>query len=198
MVEQMAETEAQIDVHIDRVIGDTAYGRPAVREAMEERGTAVLAPVPVPRNRGLYTKDEFTIDLQAQTCQCPAGHSGRATFNQDRDLRGFRFQAKTCAACPLRAHCTTGQKQGRTVAIRPDEAAYRVLRAEQETGEWKAEYRVRPRVEHKIAEIVHHGMRQARSIGRAKTRLQALMTAAVVNLKRLGVLCQGASLPTAG
>lgn len=198
LVEQMTETEDALDVHIDRVIADTAYGRPAVREAMEARGTAVLAPVPVPHNRGLYTKEDFATDLEARTCQCPAGHSGRATFNQDGDLTGFRFQAKTCAACPLRAHCTTGQKQGRTVSIRPDETAYRVLRAEQETEAWKSEYRVRPRVEHKIAEIVHHGMRQARYIGRTKTRLQALMTAAVVNLKRLGVLVQGASLPAVG
>gem|GEM_PF-6145015 len=69
------------------------------------------------------------------------------------------------------------------------------LRAEQATDAWKADYRVRPRVEHKISELVHHGIRQARYIGRVKTELQLLFTAAVVNVKRLGKLCQGGTLP---
>ncbi len=157
LAEKMTETEQAAEIKIDRVTGDTAYGRPAVREAMRERDTAVLAPVTAPQNRGLFTKDDFHIDLQARTCTCPAGQAGRPTFNKDGELAGFRFTPKTCADCPLRARCTTSNKQGRTVAIRPDEAAYRVLRAEQETKAWNADYRVRFRVEHKIAEIVHHG-----------------------------------------
>jgi IS5 family transposase len=193
--ETMAATEGAVDVTIERLTGDTAYGRPALRAAMRERGTAVLAPVTVPHNRGLFTKDDFRIDLQVRHCTCPAGQAGRPIINQDGDLAGFRFQLKTCAACPLRPHCTTSKRHGRTVDVRPDEAAYRALRAEQATDAWKADYRVRPRVEHKISELVHHGIRQARYLGLAKTQLQLLFTAAVVNLKRLGVLCQGRSLP---
>lgn len=192
---KITETEQAVEVKIERVTGDTAYGRPAVREEMRERGTALLAPVTAPHNRGLFTKDDFTIDLEAPSCLCPAGQSGRPTFTQEGQLGGFRFQAKTCAECPLRAQCTTSKKQGRTIGIRPDEAAYAALRAEQQTDAWKADYRVRPRVEHKISELVHHGIRQARYIGRVKTELQLLFTAAVVNLKRIGKLCQGRGLP---
>ena len=191
----IAETEQAVEIEIERVTGDTAYGRPAIREDMSKRGTVLLAPVTAPHNRGLFTKDDFTIDLQAQSCICPAGQSGRSIFTQEGQLAGFRFQAKTCADCPLRAQCTTSKKQGRTVSIRPDEAAHAALRAEQATDAWKADYRVRPRVEHKISELVHHGIRQARYIGRVKTELQLLFTAAVVNVKRLGKLCQGGTLP---
>ena len=192
---KMTETEQAADIQIERMTGDTAYGRPAVREAMRQRGTAVLAPVTAPHNRGLFTKDDFQIELEGRSCICPAGKQGRPLFNKDGDLAGFRFQPKTCAACPLRTQCTTSKRQGRTVAVRPDEAMYQVFRAEQETEAWKAEYRVRPRVEHKISELVHHGMRQARYVGLVKTQLQLLFTAAVVNLKRLAVLCAGRTLP---
>lgn len=40
-------------------------------------------------------------------------------------------------------------------------------------------------MERDIAEMVSHGARQARYIGRVKTQLQMLFTAAVVNLKSL-------------
>ena len=195
LAETMAEIEAAAEVEIERVTGDTAYGRPAVRESMAERGTEVLAPVVRPHNQGLFTKDDFCIDLEQPACTCPAGQSGRAFFHRDGELAGFRFEAQTCQDCPLRVQCTKSKQQGRTVNVRRDEATYRELRAEQETEGWKADYRQRPRVEHKIAEFVEHGMRQARYFGRAKTQLQALMTAATVNLKRLAVLCQGSNVP---
>ena len=195
LAEKMTETEQAVGVEIERMTGDTAYGRPAVREAMAARGTGILAPVSAPQNRGLFTKDAFKIDLGERTCTCPAGEQGGAVLNRAGDLTGFRFRTKTCAACPLRAQCTTSKREGRTVGVRPDEAVYVALRAEQATAEWRADYRERPRVEHKIAELVHHGRRQARYIGLAKTQLQLLFTAAAANLKRLGVLCQGVSLP---
>lgn len=195
MAEKMTETEQAVGAEIERMTGDTAYGRPAVREAMAQRGTGVLAPVPAPHNRGLYSKDKFVIDLGARTCTCPNDAQGRPLLNKAGELAGFRFQTKTCAACPLRAQCTTSKKQGRTVAVRPDEAEYVALRAEQATAAWQADYRVRPRIEHKIAELVFRGMRQARYLGRGKTELQLLFTAAVINLKRLGVLGQGGTLP---
>ena len=48
--------------------------------------------------------------------------------------------------------------------------------------------RLRPRakIERKIAELLRrHGLRHGRYLGRARTQLQAAMTAAVVNAKRL-------------
>ena len=93
------------------------------------------------------------------------------------------------------AQCTTSSKQGRSVAVGPDEAVCVALRDEQATAAWQADYRVRPRIEHKIAELVSRGIRQARYLGLGKTELQLLFTAAVLNLKRLGVLGQGVTLP---
>lgn len=153
LAEKITAVEQAADLRIQRVTGDAAYGHPAVRQALQQRGTEVLAPVTAPHNRGLFTKDEYRIDLGASTCACPAGQRGQPIFHRDGQLAGFRFAPKTCAACPLRARCTTSRRQGRTVAVRRDEAEYPALRAEQQTEAWKAEYRVRARIEHKISEL---------------------------------------------
>lgn len=45
-------------------------------------------------------------------------------------------------------------------------------RQEEKTDSLKARYQFRPLVERKIGELVDHGARQARYIGRVKTQLQ--------------------------
>ncbi|MCK4419016.1 transposase, partial [Candidatus Aerophobetes bacterium] len=60
------------------------------------------------------------------------------------------------------------------------------MRARQKTEEFKEIYnKRRPPVERKIAELIFHGLRKARYIGKRKSRLQALFTAAAVNLKKI-------------
>lgn len=151
-----------------------------------------MTRAPDPHNRGLFTKDAFAVDLQARQCVCPAQQLGRATFDAEGKLNGFRFAAKTCAICPLRAQCTTSQK-GRTVAIRADEQDYQARRAVQRTAEWQTAYRQRARIERTIAALIQHGMRQARYLGRAKTELQLLFTATAINICRIAMAPQGSS-----
>lgn len=191
---RMDASERELDVVIARATGDTAYGRPGVRAQLAQRGTDLMAPVTAPANRGLFTKDDFQLDLPGRTCLCPHGEAARARLNRAGELTSFHFAAKQCQNCPLRAQCTTS-RQGRQVHIHPDEAARQRLRAAQQDPEWQRLYRQRPWIEAKLAELVGHGMRRARYLGRAKTQLQLYFTAAVVNLKRLGKLPQGGSMP---
>ena len=64
-------------------------------------------------------------------------------------------------------------------------------RARQQTQQFEELYRVRSKVERKIAELVRHGMRDTRYLGDEKRQLQRLWTGAAVNLKRLFTLAQG-------
>jgi transposase len=57
-----------------RLIGDTAYGNVEARELLEQRSVAVLAPVHTTSPKdGTIPKDEFAIDLEADTVTCPQG-----------------------------------------------------------------------------------------------------------------------------
>lgn len=100
-------------------MGDTAYGRPQVREALQADGNLVIAPVQAPANRGLFTKDHSGIYLEHRRCVCPADKQGRPKLDGHGVLIGCQFAPKQCAVCPLRAHCTSS-RNGRLVTIRKD------------------------------------------------------------------------------
>ena len=57
------------------VFGDSAYADGNTLARLEGQGFEVVARVPPAVNRkGRYSKDDFTLDLDAETVSCPAGH----------------------------------------------------------------------------------------------------------------------------
>jgi Transposase DDE domain len=72
-----------------QVLGDAAYGGGETRAALTAAGHAqLIKPIPLrPAVPGGFTRDAFTVDLQANTVTCPAGHtvaitpSRRAVFD---------------------------------------------------------------------------------------------------------------------
>ncbi|MEW6523168.1 MAG: transposase [Bacillota bacterium] len=68
------------------LIGDSAYGTGQVRAELAEHQVQVVAPVPEgPPPAGRFPKSEFTIDLVAGTCRCPAGELRRSNATAARD-----------------------------------------------------------------------------------------------------------------
>ncbi len=86
-------------------------------------------------------------------------------------------------------------RPGRQVQLHYHEEMLQKARAEQRTAEQKKALRekLRPRakVKRKISEVLRlHGLRRGRYFGEEKTDLQAVMTAAMVNTKRLFILSE--------
>jgi IS5 family transposase len=169
------------------VYGDSAYGTGSVLAALDDAGAISRLKVQ-PSNgvAGHFTKDDFTIDLDAQTVTCPAGRVA--------PIRGTRRRlaefGRACGACPLVARCTSSPV-GRVVAINPQEALLAAGRAASRDPAWRADYRAtRPRVERRIAHLVRrrHGGRRARVRGRLKVGADFALLAAAVNLARLAAL----------
>ena len=92
-----------------------------------------------------------------------------------------RFPAGTCAACPLRARCTTSS-HGRSVAIHPDERLLWELRTQQQTPAGRAKLRERVAVEHSLAHIGRWQGRRARYLGPRKNLFDLRRSAVVHNL----------------
>jgi len=171
------------------VMGDSAYAAPDTIGHLEDDGFEVVTKVPPATNRrGLFTKDDFGIDLERERVVCPAGcivpihfagdGSGRAEF-------GFR-----CAGCPQRERCTAAPS-GRTITVHRREDILQRKKREQATGAWQAAYQgTRPKVERKIAHFVRvmWGGRQARTRGRQRIQTDVVTRAAAVNLARLATL----------
>jgi transposase len=186
--------EAQTGVTVERVIGDTSYGTADNRAACAARGLELIAPLPEARDPAV-AKPAFTLDLDAPSATCPAGHITttlqRARDPQGRPVLRFHFPRTVCAACPLFARCVQSRTEGRTITSHYHERLLQAARAQQATPEFKETYRKRAAVERKIADLVAHGLRRARYLGRVKVHLQNHWIGAVVNLQRLFGLFQG-------
>lgn len=187
---------------------DGAYGTADARADLGELGVEVVAKLRPLTDSKHIGKDEFVIDVEAHegkgSVTCPAGVTTTdyrmARDGQDRPVKLFRFPREVCAACELRERCLGGARgraehpvrvpPGRQVQLHYHEQVLQRARAAQRTPEQRRELRerLRPRakVERKISEVLRlHGLRQGRYIGRAKTGLQAVLTATLVNTKRL-------------
>ena len=187
-------TEAEAEVTVERVIADGAYGSGKNRAACAERDEPIdlVSPLAKPSDPDVH-KSAFQIDLETQTLTCPQGHivTGKPGPKQDgRPTSLFTCPRSTCEACSLFKRCVASKKTGRTVRAGPYEAYLQEARARQQTDEFDTDYRSRPAVERKIGELVMHGLRNTRYVGRNKRQFQRLWLGAAVNLKRLYSLAQ--------
>ena len=171
-----------------RLLGDTAYGNGPTRAELKEREVEVLAPVPeVPAKRGRLAKRDFRIDLDAGTVTCPAGQVAEIRTEPSGAQRAS-FPKAACEGCPLRSRCVQPGRGVRQLPIAPQEEL--LIAARQALDDpASAEHlrRSRPRIERLLGLLAHrYHARKARYIGAAKARLQALWTAALVNLNPIG------------
>jgi transposase len=190
---------------------DGAYGSADVRARLREMGVEVVAKMRPLTDSKHFRKDEFEIDLWTNdgegSVTCPAGVT-TTDYRMARDgwyrpVKLFRFPREECDGCELRERCLGGpagrsehpvrQPPGRQVQLHYHEEEMQKTRSAQRTPEQRKALRekLRPRakVERKIAELVRpHGLRQGRYFGKEKTDQQAVLTATVVNAKRLFTL----------
>jgi hypothetical protein len=192
---------------------DGAYGSADVRAELKKKlGVEVVAKMRPLTDSKHFGKDEFEIDLSANEGQgsvrCPAGVTTTDFRRMARDgkyrpVKLFRFPREVCEGCELRERCLGGPNgrvkrpvrapPGRQVQLHYHEEVLQEARAAQRTPEQKRALRerLRPRakVERKIGEVLRlHGLRQGRYFGLEKTDQQAVITATMVNTKRLFTL----------
>ncbi len=189
-MEVVERCEEALREEVETVIGDSAYGTGGVRQQMADAGRQVVAKVPPRPRTGKFTKEHFQVDLQNDRVICPAGNaccdfslvSTKSRWTRKKAKRKrFTFEAKTCAACPLRHKCVTGNAP-RSITLHPQEQLLREARAFQRTEDFRKQYRLRMVIEHRIARLVQLGIRKSRYFGRRKTLFQVLMAATVANL----------------
>ena len=178
------------------------YNGPVLRELTDPDGLnlEVTVPPPAPAKRTTFATERFSlkiIDAQHGELTCPNGQTTRqrARTHHDTGYR-YRFKAGQCAACPLREQCleNPASRHGRVVVKNDYEAEYAKVETKAQTPEYERTRRTHAKVERKLNEVVrHHGARRARFRGRAKVLTQAVLTALVVNVKRMVKLLRQAN-----
>jgi transposase len=178
--------QQQVGGQIERAIGDTAYGTHTAREAVKDVVPELIAKSPpVGQKPGCFSITDFSIDPVSDVATCPAGKQsakGSPVHRAPGPGTRYAFARSDCAECPLRARCTTAEKGPRTLTVTVVTQAQQQHRMDQQTPHFRAAYRPRVTVEHRIARLVQLGIRQARYIGRRKVAFQVAMAATVANL----------------
>ncbi|MCW2929540.1 MAG: putative transposase [Actinomycetia bacterium] len=142
-----------------------------------------------------YDKAAFAIDFDARQATCPQG-TASSSWSPCRKTEGeaivVSWPKSACMPCPVRQLCTSGRR--RQITIRPRELheAVAAARAEQATAQWKARYAARAGVEGTMRQATHvTGIRRARYLGLAKTRLEHTIAATAINMIRLDAYWTG-------
>src|SRR6266567_671268 len=161
--------------------GDSAYGTGDLRGAICDAGhQAVIKPKPLQAPvQGGFTVDDFTVDEQAGTVTCPAGHT--VALSRTR-IATFGV---LCRDCPLRARCTTC-KTGRRLVLHPRDDLLRAARAA--GSGLRKDYRThRPNVERAIAQVATWRGRRLKLRYRGTARNHAWLKRrnAALNLRNL-------------
>lgn len=137
----------------------------------------------------VFGPEQFTVSADGTTLTCPAGQTTQWQVEVKQGPR-FIFSKRVCAECPLRQQCLdkpTGKQ--RSVIKNRYEAEYRAARAKTQTPAYAEVRRRHPAIERKLSELMRrHQLRQTRYRGRLKVDRQGILTALVVNLKRIAHL----------
>jgi transposase len=170
------------------------YNGPLLRELTdpEKLNLDMTVPPPTPAERTTFGPERFTltvIDEHRGEVTCPNGQTTRQRCRTRQDT-GHRYQFKTsqCRGCPLRKECLTNpdSPRGRVVIKNDYEAEYKRVEAKAQTPEYEQTRRIHPKIERKLNELVrHHQSRRARFRGLPKVLIHAVLTALVVNVKRM-------------
>jgi transposase len=141
-----------------------------------------------------FDAQQFRIDWQAQQAICPAGCRSiswtPAVDKRLNDVIKIKFSKRDCGACAYQIHCTDSGPPRRTLTIRPQDQyqARQAARARQETPGFKAAYARRAGIEGTLSQGIRaFELRRARYIGLARTHLQHILTAAAMNVVRVGM-----------
>jgi len=198
LLAQLDRAEEQTGQKIETVTADAGYGRAKNYEALEKRGAkAVVVPQREPRKASKLPLRRFKYDSKHQTVRCPAGKTLRRRGEAPTE-NGWIYRARACDCrqCPLKERCVSKTSSVRTVLIVAGyEALLRARRARRRG--WNEERKELYRRHQWWAEgrngeaKVQHGLARAVRRGRWNVAIQAYLTAAVINLKRLAAALAG-------
>jgi transposase len=189
LAEQIERIENNTGKKIKTVSADAAYAHGTNFEFLEDKEIdAVIVPQKENSKPRCIPLRRFKYDSKNKIVKCPAG---KILTRRTENKKGWIYRAnpKDCRNCHLRNRCISQSVSARTVLITHGyEALLRARRRHKKPDEeFISTYkRHRWQVEGMHGEAkTQHGLRRAVRRGLSNVAIQAYLTAAVINLKRL-------------
>lgn len=185
---QVDEVRAIAGREIETVTADAGYAYARVYGGLERRGIDPVIPVRKDPSRSRVPLRRFRYDARNDILKCPRGKVLR--FRRvTRRGRFFSARTRDCARCPLSGDCLPSTRINKEVVIPHDYPA--LLRARRRHARWSEDDRRLYRRHLWRSEGFHgeaktwHGLGRAIRRGLDNMKVQAYLTAAAINLKRL-------------
>lgn len=185
---QVDEVEAITGIDIKTVTADAGYAYAKVYGALERRGIDALIPAKAEPIKSRVPLRRFGYDAKHDILKCPRGR----VLGPARPIKHGRFfysKAKDCARCPLKGDCLSKGRVNKAVVVGNDYPA--LLRARRRRERWSKQDRHLYQRHRWRSEGFHgeaktwHGLARAVRRGLPNMKIQAYLTAAAINLKRL-------------
>lgn len=171
------------------VAADTCYGTQECLGYMQEKGIkTVVRPASTNNRPGYFPKDLFTYDPQKDSFLCPAGKTlKRKAKNNRTNQIMYIARIEDCQTCQSRCKCIEPHRKGPRRVSRFDSDYCEKARLWCRSPMGRTLYRLRKTVmEGLVGEAkTFHGLSRAKLRGIDKVEIQLLLTATVLNLKRL-------------
>jgi transposase len=172
----------------ETVTADQGYAYGKVYGALERRGTDPVIPAKKEPIRAKVPLRRFRYDARHDLLKCPQGRTLRPQRRVEHG-RFFYSRASDCRRCPMRGDCLSKGRVNKAVVVSDDHPA--LLRARRRKERWSEEEARLYRRHRWRSEGFHgeaktwHGLARAIRRGLQNMRIQAFLTAAAINLKRL-------------
>ncbi len=174
----------------EQAVADHLYGSQDCLGHLQDRGIETVIPPRQGGNKhGGLSKRQFQYDARQDVYHCPGGQVLTRRRRQRKDGKVFySATAQACGACPLRGDCVRSSSPGAVRQVTRYDNGY-VERAEAACHSPHGRRLLRRRqtcIEGLFGQAkTWHGLSRARWRGQAKMHVQLLLTAAVLNLKKL-------------
>lgn len=177
-----------IGAAIEAVTADAGYAYAKVYAGLEQREIAAVIPAKAEPIRSPVPMRRFRYDARHDVLKCPRGKKlkpGRAV----KHGCFFTSRARDCRRCDLARLCLSKGRVNKAVVLGDDYPA--LLRARRRRERWSEEDRRLYQRHRWRSEGFHgeaktwHGLARAVRRGLSNMRIQAFLTAAAINLKRL-------------
>ena len=172
----------------EAVAADAAYKTPAITSYLLKNDITPALPYTRPRTKeGFFRKHEYVYDEHFDCYICPTGEILKYTTTTKEGYRQYKSDPRICAGCPFLSQCTQSQAHQKLIQRHVweehvEEADH--LRHHQDV---KPIYEKRKEtIERVFADAKEkHGMRWTTLRGLKKMSMQAMLTFAAMNLKKM-------------
>ncbi|MFD1778125.1 IS1182 family transposase [Fredinandcohnia salidurans] len=170
------------------VAADAAYKTPAICNFLIENGITPALPYTRPKTKeGFMRKHEYVYDEHFDCYICPQGQTLAYTTTTKEGYRQYKSDPLKCINCPLLEQCTQSKNHQKLIQRHIWEGYVEEADHLRHTEEVKEIYaRRKESIERVFADAKEkHGMRWTTLRGIKKMSMQAMLTFAAMNLKKL-------------